>query len=565
MNNGAKLCMSCMNEVPAGAAACPTCGFNGTQKNPEYCLPIGYRLNNRYIIGAHKLHDGDCVTYVGYDLSLNMPVEVREFLPKGAVTRTKPECTVQPRPEAQLRYKTSLMDFAELFKTLSRITGVTGLLKTTDFFEANGTAYAVHEVFDGVTLREFLSLKGGRLSYEQAMLLLSPVMEALKAMHGANLIHRGVSPETIYINRRGFVKLGGFATSSVRTKDTELTGKLFSGYTAPEQYSATAFQSFSADVYALAAVLYRALTGTVPQDAEQRLNYDTLEDADDLVSDLPAYAVRAVRMGLIPQPEERIQSVLEFEKMLRDEHLSTRVRAQQEEDADEEEPLREYKPRIKKERRPAKKETAKLADEPADADEESAEEEDAEEEEGGMSALTIVTIAAASLFLVMLIVFCVWKFAYGGVPLGSEPVGTTISQQTELTVPDYVGQRVSEAQLDTVHFKIVIEAAYDSEQEEGVIVDQSPAAGTPAKDGDSLILYVNKGTLVTMPDVTGKYYLNAQSILDDLGIEYEVTEQETTAYASGTVTDQSVAAGEQVNTKTRIVQLTVAKAPAEQQ
>ncbi|MEG1017844.1 MAG: hypothetical protein RSE36_08535, partial [Oscillospiraceae bacterium] len=72
-----KLCMSCMNAVPDDAARCPTCGYNGSQRNPEICLPIGFRLSGRYVIGKMKDADGDSISYIAYDTSMSKNVEVR--------------------------------------------------------------------------------------------------------------------------------------------------------------------------------------------------------------------------------------------------------------------------------------------------------------------------------------------------------------------------------------------------------------------------------------------------------------------------------------------------------
>ncbi|MDO4566671.1 MAG: protein kinase, partial [Oscillospiraceae bacterium] len=238
MANGQKLCMSCMRAVPAGSGECPHCSYNGSQRNPSVCLPIGCRLAGKYVVGRRLEDDGSSVSYIAYDISKKTPVELREFLPHGGCQRE--DHLLQAKPGAELHYKTALMDFCELYRSLLKISELPSLIPVLDFFEANGTAYAVFERFEGgISLKKFLSMSGGSLPFDKCFKLLGPVLDALEAIHSVNLIHRGVSPETIFVNRNGDVKLGGFATSSVRTKDAELKSKMQSGYSAPEQYSTT--------------------------------------------------------------------------------------------------------------------------------------------------------------------------------------------------------------------------------------------------------------------------------------------------------------------------------------
>ncbi|MEA4911462.1 MAG: PASTA domain-containing protein [Oscillospiraceae bacterium] len=532
MSNTTKLCMSCMNPVPANATACPNCGYNGTQRNPEVCLPIGYRLFSRYVIGMRKDYDGDSVSYIGYDVSLNTPVEVREFLPVNGCQRNASDNRLLPKVGAELHYKTALSDFSELYKNLAKLTSEEGLIRTTDFFEANGTAYAILEAFDGVTLREFLSLKGGRISFEQSMMLLTPVIDALYSIHKVNLIHRGVSPDTIYINRNGFVKLGGFATSSVRTKGTEVANKLFPGYTAPEQYSTTRFQSFSTDVYALAATFYRCVCGATPQDADQRANYDTLEDAKTLVPELPEYAANAISLGMLLDADARVQSILELKKMLLDEYVAAPKPA----------PV-PAEPLPQPERRPA-----------------SASGKKKKKKKGRRksSSGTTAAIVAGCFAAVFLLVFAVWKFV---LPNFAQPEDNT-PVVTALTAPGYVGLDVTTIAFDNLHFKYQIESTYEADTEENLVVRQEPVEGTEMNDGDTITLYVNKGNYQTMISVVGEYYKNAQDALTSLGIKYKIKEVKDSGYAEGVVIEQSIKSGEEFNVNTRTVELTIAETTA---
>ncbi len=527
MSNETKLCMSCMNEVPASATSCPHCGFNGSQRNPEICLPIGYRLNNRYVIGMRKDYDGDSVSYVGYDCSLNCIVEVREFLPVNGCTRDPKDYRVNPKAGAELHYKTSLMDFCELFKNLAKLTSEQNIIRTTDFFEANQTAYAVMEVFDGITLREFLSLKNGKVTYEQSLLLLTPIIDALYSIHKVNLIHRGVSPDTVFISRSGFIKLGGFATSAVRTKGTEVANKLFSGYTAPEQYTTNQFQSAATDVYAIACTFYRCITGITPQDADQRCNYDTLEPIANLAPEIPAYAAKAISMGMILNADTRVQSVLEFKKILKNEYVSSE---EESESLDDEDTVSVR----------GKKKTNGKSDK--------------------VRLISTVTILGVCLLVVGIFVFGIWKFVLNSQGANE---GEQLPTSDTIEVPNYVGIDITSKDFirDNDNFNYLFESEHSEDVPENQIIRQEPAAGTVVESGTvtTITLYRSDGNLVKMIDVTGIHYKEAYSRLDALGIKYDIKEVATELYTKGYVISQDIKKDEEINASTRTVTLTIAE------
>ena len=83
--------------------------------------------------------------------------------------------------------------------------------------------------------------------------------------------------------------LTGYGTLALRTGGSELKSQLYAGYAAPEQYSAAEFSGRYTDVYALAAVTYRLVTGQTPVSAPQRKVRDSMETAHSLESSVPTY------------------------------------------------------------------------------------------------------------------------------------------------------------------------------------------------------------------------------------------------------------------------------------
>ncbi len=522
-----------MNSVPADAQRCPNCGYNGTQQNQSGSLPIGFRLQSRYVVGMRRGEDGDSISYIGFDCTLNKPVEIREFMPHNGCTRDPETNELRANRGAELHYKTSLMDFCELYKNLRKIEGNPGIIRTSDFFEANATAYAVLDVFDGITLREFLSMAGGTISSEQTIKLLEPVFNAVESIHAVNLIHRGISPETIFVNRNGDVRLGGFATSQVRTRGTEVANRLYSGYAAPEQYATTMWQSTATDVYALAAVFYRCVTGITPQDADQRRGYDTLEPISRVKPELSAAISRAISVAMLINAQERTQYIAEFLSALKNQSPV---------------PGNVYESR-----------SAVGAGDPDGDDEEQPKKK--RNKAGGypqwIQSLGVrnfwILVAVVALLVISLSAVMIATVLNNRQP--QEPEEPVVEMYE---VPNYINFRISEVQLDRDKFTYKIEDVYEK-GEVNMIVRQTPDPGTEVEPMSEIVLYVNRGERISMPDLIGKTAEKAKATLDELGIPYEIIEEVTDAYAPGVVIKQSIKEGEQVDPTTQKVRLTVSR------
>ena len=540
-----------MNMVPAGAASCPTCGYNGSQQNPEICLNIGWRLGNRYVIGRMLESEGDSISYAGYDVQLAKTVEIREFLPIGGCQRIKETGRLLPKSGAELHYKTSLMDFSDLYKNLRKLTYEEGIVKTIDFFEDNQTAYAVLEIFNAVTLKEFLNLKSGVITFEQSKAILGPVFDALNSIHSVNLTHRGISPDTILVSRTGEVKLSGFATTSVRTKGTDFASKLYAGYSAPEQYSTTMWQSTATDVYSLAAVIYRCVTGTVPQDADQRRMYDNLIAPAQLNSTVPQWASQAVMMAMLVDQQVRTQTILGFKQAI----TADRQRQGEETPGGQQRPENSASPR-----RP---QTTDVPEIPSRREQTSS--GPAVSERTGRT-LKILLVIAASFFALMIAIYFLLiaiKTSTAGGGSGEIPEFSDY-----LTVPDYLGKTLDEVsgKLDVYNFMFEIETVFSEGDPEGLIVGTLPPPGSTAREGDTIILYVNMTKIVTMISFEGLTLENSEMLLKDLGIgknNYQIVTEETTLGYNYTVFKQSVEPEEEFNVNTDMLILTIAIRPEE--
>ena len=120
-----------------------------------------------------------------------------------------------------------------------------------------------------------------------------PLFTTITYLHSNGLVHRGISPESIRVNAKGQLMLWGFGTDALYSKDTIIEPSL-SAYTAPEQYKCGGWQGAWTDVYSIAAVLYKSLTGTLPSDAESRKEVDQLCPPEELNINIPSEVSDAI-------------------------------------------------------------------------------------------------------------------------------------------------------------------------------------------------------------------------------------------------------------------------------
>jgi len=188
-----------------------------------------------------------------------------------------------------------------------------------DFFEENGTAYMVMNYVEGKTLGEHLKERGGRIPFDEAMGILSPLMDALDEIHASGTIHRDLSPDNIYLTRYGQPKLLDFGASKSALSMMQQRSHsviLKRGYSPPEQYQSRGRLGPWTDVYGMAATLYRCVTGEVPADAMDRIEEDVLIPPGGRVAGIPVSVDSAIVRALSVSAKNRPQSMGEFKNLL---------------------------------------------------------------------------------------------------------------------------------------------------------------------------------------------------------------------------------------------------------
>ena len=507
------LCPHCLQPLEDGYhGECPHCGRSLENRNPEGALPFGTQLGEKYTVGAYLSADGDGLAYRGVLNAEKRFVLIKEYFPVTLCNGRSASGALMPKEDKEVLFKTSRMDFKDLYDDLHSLTPATGLSTILDVIEENNTVYAVEESEKGMTLSHYLHLRSRTLTPAEARTLLQPIMEGVALLHKSGLIHRGICPDNILLPIDGTARLTGYGTLALRTGGSELKSQLYPGYAAPEQYSAAEFSGRYTDVYALAAVCYRMVTGQTPVAAPQRKVRDSMESAHSLEAGVPTWFSQVLACALRLDPAKRMQTVPELMSALTDPNVANAM---------------------------------------------------FERGDNQISTRKIMGVSLVVIFV--LVVLLLWSLL-GGSKSDAQPAATpqpTPAEQSTQgeTVPILVGLRyATDIKGNTAYdgYRIVMTEQNSDTVEQGIVISQDPSAGSEKLMEDQILqIVVSSGpNLVEMPDiVTGNpIWSQAKKQLDALGIVYSqpLIEDNDGTVAEGCVVKTSVVAGTKIQKGTAV-------------
>lgn len=314
-------CPNCFGEYDESMDVCPFCGYAPVSQSDQYPLALapGRILAGRYILGRVLGQGGFGITYLAWDAREKVRVAIKEFFPDSLVMR-QPDTTQVAllTADRQENFRFGKEQFLAEAKTLAQFVDNPNIVSVYSYFEENGTAYFAMEYVEGESLKSYLKEKGGRLSWEETLQLLTPVMDALQAVHAKGIIHRDIKPDNIFITEDGHTKLLDFGSArySLGDRSRSLDVVLTAGYAPKEQYARHSRQGPYTDVYSLAACFYACITGMVPTESVERTEDDDLPLPSARGAKLPAYAEDAILKGLSIKAENRWQTMADFKANL---------------------------------------------------------------------------------------------------------------------------------------------------------------------------------------------------------------------------------------------------------
>lgn len=492
------LCMGCMKEI-GNVQQCPFCGFHNDTVAPAPYLPLRTVIGGRYTVGKVISASGDGVTYIAWDTESRETVTVREFLPVENITRLQGQTEVTVNEDSRLVFYDSVREFLTLNRKLAMSRNLSALIPVIDIIEENNTAYAVSEYLETITLRDFLlKSRTGYLGWDRVKTLMMPVLTTVASLHSMDIYHRGISPNTLVLGRDGKLRLTGFMISSARCLKSRVKPEMFPGYAAIEQYHDVDDTGAWTDVYGIAAVIYRALIGSTPAEASERITNDKLMIPPRFAEALPAYLVSALDHALTIEPGDRTATVDELREELSGSPSTMASNAIHE--------VREREveaPTTTEDEVAERKRLEKLA----------------RQEQQKHEQIKMALIAFAICLGIGVLALGGWLTYDHFKNNPNEPTTEGVAQMIE--VPNFVGQsysRISNDEVQKTRFKFTVDYQYSDSAEAGVIIGQNLEAGTQIEQGSELKLTVSKGIeYVTLIDVSGMDYNKAFNLLTEAG------------------------------------------------
>jgi len=422
-------------------------------------------------------------------------------------------------------------------KAAARITHP-NIVNVFDVGVAEGRHYIVMEYVPGRTLKERIK-EEGPVPAAQALEIARQIAGALAQAHANNLVHCDIKPHNILVMPDGNVKVADFGiaravTESTMTYNDNIMGSVH--YFSPEQARGTIITPKS-DVYSLGVVLYEMLTGRIPFDgntavsiARKHLEEEALP-VRSVVPNIPPVVEALVTRMMAKEPALRPDSRLLVQDITRTEQMMRGDTAAM----------------------PAFDPDATRVLSPVEAQEISAIAEAEEEEASAVEEKSFFRTKKFKFGLVLILMlgfFTGFFLSFG-----------KFWSSVEITVPDVTGKQLTLARqiLEDQHLRVTVAETFDASVPVGVVVSQTPEAGTTVKEERTITIYVSKGgEELEMPNLRGLKQADAVAKLQQMGLRLGSSYETFSDEDSGTVISQDPRSGTRIS-KGQSVDITVSK------
>ena len=411
------------------------------------------------------------------------------------------------------------------------------IVKVYDVSVSENLQYIVMEYVDGMTLREYLNERGGKLTSRETVHFISQILKALDHAHRNGVVHRDIKPQNIMLLDNGQLRMMDFGIARISRAENQLTGGKAMGsvhYISPEQAKGDE-TDFTSDIYSVGVMMYEMLSGHLPFDADDVVEVaikqisDKPQSLQELAPNVPHGLVEITERAMAKRPDNRYASAAEMLSALNAYVENPAIVFNYTYLPDEipekvvERPMKTQKdaPKPKKARKGKKKRTIFLP------------------------VLFGITVA----FALACLALC-WAILNDSSTLMSEKADVVLADYSGMTQDEVNAQpQVSSGQI-TVNW----EQSYSNDYAAGYVYKQSPVAGRTVREGQSVTLTVSLGIQsVTVPDVTNYLQADAEQQLKNLGVSVLVTQAVEPTVASGSVIRTDPAAGSQVAAGSTVV------------
>lgn len=485
---------------------------------------VGKRLDGRYEIQEIVGVGGMSVVYKAYDNVDDRVVAVKilkdEFLTND--------------------------DFVRRFKNESKAIALLShpnIVKVYDVSFGEKLQYIVMEYVDGITLKEYIQ-KQGAITWNDALFFTTQILKALQHAHDKGIVHRDIKPQNIILLPNGNIKVADFgiarfSRSETRTLTDTAIGSVH--YISPEQAKGE-FTDEKADIYSVGVVLYEMLAGKVPFEAESAVSVALMQLQNnakrltEINPDIPLGLEQICIHAMEKDPKDRYQSATEM--LLDVEEVINNPKTVFDYSCFVDKSPTKYISNTDKITAETPVINEKPIEKAVDSDEDEVEYYDPDHKKKVVSAVLIgiIILVTAAVLLVMAIT-------------GSFKTSTN-------TLDNFVGFSYDELiSSNKYDYEFVLEQKKTDEVEPGIVVDQSPEAGSKVISGSQVKLVVSASMDdINVPNIYNLNDEKAKKALANEGLtNYKFTTISSETVEEGLVVYTEPKAGTVVSSDTQIV------------
>lgn len=485
---------------------------------------VGKRLDGRYEIQEIVGVGGMSVVYKAYDNVDDRVVAVKilkdEFLTND--------------------------DFVRRFKNESKAIALLShpnIVKVYDVSFGEKLQYIVMEYVDGITLKEYIQ-KQGAITWNDALFFTTQILKALQHAHDKGIVHRDIKPQNIILLPNGNIKVADFgiarfSRSETRTLTDTAIGSVH--YISPEQAKGE-FTDEKADIYSVGVVLYEMLAGKVPFEAESAVSVALMQLQNnakrltEINPDIPLGLEQICIHAMQKDPKDRYQSATEM--LLDVEEVINNPKTVFDYSCFVDKSPTKYISNTDKITAETPVINEKPIEKAVDSDEDEVEYYDPDHKKKVISAVLIgiIILVTAAVLLVMAIT-------------GSFKTSTN-------TLDNFVGFSYDELiSSNKYDYEFVLEQKKTDEVEPGIVVDQSPEAGSKVISGSQVKLVVSASMDdINVPNIYNLNDEKAKKALANEGLtNYKFTTISSETVEEGLVVYTEPKAGTVVSNDTQIV------------
>lgn len=485
---------------------------------------VGKRLDGRYEIQEIVGVGGMSVVYKAYDNVDDRVVAVKilkdEFLTND--------------------------DFVRRFKNESKAIALLShpnIVKVYDVSFGEKLQYIVMEYVDGITLKEYIQ-KQGAITWNDALFFTTQILKALQHAHDKGIVHRDIKPQNIILLPNGNIKVADFgiarfSRSETRTLTDTAIGSVH--YISPEQAKGE-FTDEKADIYSVGVVLYEMLAGKVPFEAESAVSVALMQLQNnakrltEINPDIPLGLEQICIHAMQKDPKDRYQSATEM--LLDVEEVINNPKTVFDYSYFVDKSPTKYVSNTDKITAETPVINEKPIEKAVDSDEDEVEYYDPDHKKKVISAVLIgiIILVTAAVLLVMAIT-------------GSFKTSTN-------TLDNFVGFSYDELiSSNKYDYEFVLEQKKTDEVEPGIVVDQSPEAGSKVISGSQVKLVVSASMDdINVPNIYNLNDEKAKKALANEGLtNYKFTTISSETVEEGLVVYTEPKAGTVVSSDTQIV------------